>query len=354
MNSIISPTCLCCVTLSIVFGAAYSAAGERVNGDGSLQAYSGHAPHPNLLDGYSVRPPWKVAGVDYAVGPLELTKFKKPTKENLPPGVSIGSQALHIVGNNVTLDGYDLSGLTVMIEDDATGKITISNCRAIGVVIRSTVQATADLHIDHCDLDGGGMSSDPNFQTIKVWCSLALKYSWIWNSPGGIQGSASLSAAYNLLEGFAWAPGAHANAIYIRGTTTSTDTTIIAYNTLYSQDVRNHQGFPVGIGAAIGFFGDGGNFYNSIISNNTIISSMPGSASYLIGFYVLAEEKAVGGVIESNYLASVNGFNRRDSGAFGAFYPGSRGEVRAIYRGNVDMNTGNIIKGLGSERMKGN
>jgi hypothetical protein len=311
--------------------------------DGSSSASPGVAQHPMLLDGYAARPLWKVAGVDYAVGFPAIGVLKIPTAENLPKGASLSAGAIHVTGANVTLEGYDLSGFTVMIDDSASGTATITNCSAKGIVIRSTVGASADVVVSYCTLDGGGMASDHNFQTIKVWCPLIVKYTWIKNSPGGIQSGASLTALYNLLEGFVWSQGSHANAIYIRGTNRTADTTLIAYNTIYSQASRNDAGFPVGIGAAIAFFGDGGSFYNSTVSNNVVISAMPGAASYLIGFYVGAAASATNGTVRNNYLASVNGFKRPKSGAFGAFYPGSSGVVQASYSNNIDMNNGRPI-----------
>ena len=314
--------------------------------DGSANASSGPPQYPTLLDSYATRPPWKVAGVDYAVGRPATGELRIPTSENLPNGASLGVAAIHIDGANVTLDGYDLTDLTVMIDDSASGTVTITNCGATkGVAIRSTVQASADVVVSYCTLDGGGMSSDRDFQTIKVWCPLTVKYSWIKNSPGGIQASAKLTSLYNLMEGFAWIPGSHANAIYIRGTNNKTDATLIAFNTIYSQMSRNDAGFPIGIGAAIAFFGDGGGFYDSTVANNTVISAMPGAASYFIGFYVNIGASAINGKVRDNYVASVNGFNRRNSGAFGAFYTGSSGRLQATYSGNIDMANGRTISG---------
>ncbi|WP_116399356.1 hypothetical protein [Methylovirgula sp. 4M-Z18] len=320
-------------------------------GEGSQRAFHSAPQHPALLAGFVARPPWQVAGVDYPVGVPPQVLLKAPNAENLPKGTALRPEAIHIIGPDVTLDGYDLTDLTVMIDDSASGTVTIKNCGASkGVVIRSTVDATAQVIVSHCTLDGGGMASDPNFQIIKVWCPLTVTYSWIKNGPGGIQSSASLIARYNLLEGFAWSPGAHANAIYIRGTHNKADRAIIEYNTIYSQSARNEENLPVGIGAAIAFFGDGGNFYNSTVSRNVVIAALPGAASYLIGFYVPTHASATGGKITYNYLASVNGFNRTDSGAFGAFYPRSPGLEQADYSANVDMNTGRTIAGLQSHK----
>jgi len=312
--------------------------------DGAKGAPTGlAAQHPQLLDGL-VRPPWKVAGVDYPVGIPPTVEVKAPTSENMPKGASLSPGAIYVTGANVTLDGFDLSGLTVMIEATASGVVTITNCRADGIVIRSTVDASAEVVVSYCTLDGGGVASDANFQTVKVWCPLNISYTWIKNSPGGIQSNASLTAMYNLLEGFAWTAGAHANAIYVRGTDRPTEKTIIAFNTISSQASRNDRGFPIGIGAAIAFFGDGGSFHDSTVSRNVLISTLPGGASYLIGFYVDAGQVATGGKVTDNYLASVNGFGRKNSGALGPFYLSSRGVVQADYSGNVDMSTGTPLE----------
>jgi hypothetical protein len=340
--------------LALSCGVISSLRSDPENSDGFQSAPPGAAQYPTLLDGYTARPPWKVAGVDYAVGFPRGGTLKVPTAQNLPKGVSLRSGAIHIEGANVTLDRYDLSGLTVMIDDSASGTVTVTNCSAEGVVIRSTVSAAANVVVSYCTLDGAGTASDPNFQTIKVWCPITVKYSWIKNSTGGIQGGASLNVMYNLLEGFVWSQGSHANAIYIRGTNAAADATLIAYNTIYSQAVRSNAGFPVGIGAAIAFFDDGGNFYDSTVANNTMISALPGGASYLIGFYVRTGSSAINGKVRDNYLASVNGFGRPGSGAFGPFYPGSTGLLQANYSDNIDMNTGRLlVAGRGEGQMAG-
>ena len=317
-----------------------------LGGDGSAGAPGGAAQLPHLLDSYATRPSWQVAGVDYAVGVNQGVTLKIPTAGNLPPGVTLGNGVINVDGSNVTLNGYDLTNYTVMIKSDASGTITISNCAATtGVNIRSTVGATANLVVQNCTLDGGGMASDPNFQLIKVWCPLTVEYSVIKNAPGGIYADAPLTALYNVMEGFAWITGAHANAIYVTGGDNPAASTLIAYNTIYSEASQNAQGFPIGIGAAIAFFGDGGNFYNSTVANNTVISAMPGAASYLIGFYVNSGASATGGNVQDNFVASVNGFNNSNSGAFGAFYTGSSGVVQATYANNIDMSNGKVIDG---------
>jgi transposase len=113
--------------------------------DGSTGASPGTAQHPMLLDNYAARPPWKVAGVDYAVGLPAGIVLKLPTEENLPIGTILRSEAIYVVGKDITLDGYNLSGLTVMIEDSALkAKIALEAVRE-----QATVADLAQRHEVH-------------------------------------------------------------------------------------------------------------------------------------------------------------------------------------------------------------
>src|SRR6185437_13194389 len=75
-----------------------------------------------LFSGYAVRPPWQVAGVDYAVGVPAGTALKDPAMSgNLPPGVTLDAvnHVVNIHGNDVTLNGFDFAshgGWTVNIQ----------------------------------------------------------------------------------------------------------------------------------------------------------------------------------------------------------------------------------------------
>ena len=193
-------------------------------------------------------------------------------------------------------------------------------------------------------MDGGGTASDSDFQTIKVWTPLTVEYCVIKDSPAAIYaGNGSVTVRYNLLEAFGWAPPDHANAIYVFGSNNPNASTLIAYNTVYSGELRDSSGLPIGLGAAIAFFDDGGNFYKTEVSNNTVVSVLPGGASYLIGYYVYGSHSATGGNIHDNYLSWANG------GAFGAFYNGSSGVVSATYANNVHLDDGNVINGNNTE-----
>ena len=52
--------------------------------------------------------------------------------------------------------------------------------------------------VEYSSLDGGGRAADPDFQTIKVWCPLAVEYSLIKDGTGGIYAGAPLVVQYNV------------------------------------------------------------------------------------------------------------------------------------------------------------
>ena len=318
--------------------------GQKTTNDGSRSAPAGTPQLPTLLKGYAARPPWMVAGVDYAVGSPTGVVLKSP-RSGLPAGATYDArdELVRVTGSNVTLDGYDFGSKTVLITKSASGTITIKNSVFLKGRITSTVDATAGLVVANCVLDGGGMASSPDFRSITVWSPLTVEYCWIKDSMGGIYASAPLTVQYNVFQGFGWNSAAHANAIYVVGGNNPSHATVIAYNTIYSETSRNSFGFPIGIGAAIAFFDDGGSFYNSEVSHNTLISAMSGAASYLIGFYVTSPYSATGGNVHDNYLYWTNG------GAFGAFYTGSRGAVSATYTRNINIANEKVINGDNTE-----
>ena len=84
--------------------------------------------YPNLLNGYAVRPPWKVAGVDYAVGPRVSPTLNPATiTDSVHFDLSrLASKQLMVIGANATLTGYDFDGWHVFIVAD---NCTITDCQ---------------------------------------------------------------------------------------------------------------------------------------------------------------------------------------------------------------------------------
>ena len=77
---------------------------------GSANAPRGPPQFPNLLSGYAVRPPWMVAGVDYALGIQPGTVLQDPSTIDIP-GVTVdtASHKVTVSRNNATISGIDFS-----------------------------------------------------------------------------------------------------------------------------------------------------------------------------------------------------------------------------------------------------
>lgn len=147
---------------------------------------------PALLDRYKVRPPWNVAGVDYAVGiPGKLT-LKDPRHVALPVGCSLQSTTVTCSGTLI-LDGYDFSldnGTTLIIKD---GNVTVQNCKftvgsnqgTLGNII--DVSGVGDATFQNNEFDGSDIPVTPQRgQTINVLNTgtVIFRYNYFHNSGG--------------------------------------------------------------------------------------------------------------------------------------------------------------------------
>src|SRR5262249_51657820 len=139
------------------------AASDKFKGtDGSSNASGGLAQRPDLLKGKAVRPPWQVAGVDYAVGAPSGTTLKNPAAISMS-GVSVdaANKIVTVSGNNVKLDGYDFSlngGWGVVVKG---ANATISDSKfVVGSNHNAPIQGTAsasNLTVTHTSVDGAGL-----------------------------------------------------------------------------------------------------------------------------------------------------------------------------------------------------
>jgi hypothetical protein len=69
------------------------------------------AQYPALLNAEAIRPPWRVAGVDFGVGFPAGQAFKIPGVDAPPAGVTVdtGAHLFTVTGNGVLIDGWDFS-----------------------------------------------------------------------------------------------------------------------------------------------------------------------------------------------------------------------------------------------------
>ena len=160
--------------------------------DGCPGASADTPAFPTLLTRYRARPPWNVAGIDFAVGIPSNVILKDPRSAALPSACSLGGTTVKCSGT-VTLDGYDFSlnnGTTLIITG---GDVTVQNCLfivgsnqgALGKIL--DVSGTTNATFLHNDFDGSNIAVTPQRgQTINVANkgTITFRYNYFHNSGG--------------------------------------------------------------------------------------------------------------------------------------------------------------------------
>lgn len=325
--------------------------------DGASGAPAGAPQRPNILNGYATRPPWEVAGVDYAVGvPAGMSLLDPTIAANLPAGVSMdaANHMVHIHGNNVTLNGYDFSlhgGWGVVIDAGTTGTTTIENCNFSmladePVAIDAQSTNVGNLIVKDCTFngnkknipsvqpppDGSGVSGAIVYNGSGTFVA---EYNFIYHMPGdGIEfsdGSVTPTIEYNLFSGLGFTSGAHPDPVQFYADTVTNAT--IAFNTIYSP-----QGTAVNEGLAIESQG-GASLTDTTIANNVIIATGPSlSESINIGVFQDPGNTTNGVFVKDNYLDPTGSWGPFGSG--GSTIEGSN----LVFSGNVDMVNGQTVQ----------
>lgn len=132
--------------------------------DSHSNAPAGRPQFPNLLTVYAVRSPWRVAGVDYAVGIPTGTTLQDWQTISMS-GVSISGNNLNVTGNNVALNGIDFRCMAARISSSMGPNDTIENSNLLyGAALASAsdftfvnaVSGSSNLTIKNCVVDGNG------------------------------------------------------------------------------------------------------------------------------------------------------------------------------------------------------
>ncbi len=317
--------------------------GPPSDNDGATNAPAGIPQLPNLLNDYALRPPWKVAGVDYAVGVPSGTALKDPTTISMP-GVSINTNRhiIFVTGSNVTLNGHDFSlhgGWSVYIERGTSGTVIENSNFLVGannLVPISAESGAGNLTVEYCTIDGGGFGIAGNPGAIYALISyngsggLTVEYDWLKNAPQHIIEfrNGTLIDQYNLIQNAGYAVGAHVNDVQFNGSVS--DGSVIGFNTVFNPQPVN--GYPIpgeGIQVEAQL---GSTITHTRVENNTIIATGPSlTASYLIVIRQDAGTNVIDGVdIHGNYLDT--------TGAYGPFYPPTGSNV--TFTDNWNMVTG--------------
>ena len=257
--------------------------------DGSANAPAGAPQLPNLLSGYAVRPPWKVAGVDYAVGVPSGTALKD-WETISQPGVSINTatHTVYVTGNNVTLNGIDFSlhgGAQLVIE--GANNTTISNCNFFyGSALTSTSNflinavSGSNVTIEYCTIDGNGAvqttSSDQSSLITtgsNFTGTVTLTYNLLQNFIQHVleyNGGTTLTYEYNLIYNGGNGPvGPHLN--YLQWGNGNFGTATVEFNTTYQPTNPNAggQGFQ--------FTPNSGSISSFTLAYNTMIYAPDGA-----------------------------------------------------------------------------
>ena len=283
--------------------------------DGASGAPAGTPPLPAILSSYAVRPPWEVAGVDYAVGVPSGTTLKDPSTIAMA-GVSVNTtnHTITVTGNNVTLNGYNFgmaNGYEVIVQGvndtiENSEFVVGPNQGSHGTVLNVTASASNFSLLDN-EINGNNVAVTPEVgSTISIASSgtLTIQYNYLHNSGGDmIDLNASNAAQVDLIQYNLFANigvnTAHADTIQWYNTTTGAGSDI-GFNTVY-QNVN--QPGP-GNGALVPLAeGPNATMTGLTVNNDTIVQTAADvTGNFSTGFYADSGGVASNIVIHDLYI----------------------------------------------------
>jgi hypothetical protein len=172
--------------------------------DGTAGAPQGIIQASGALSGYTLRAPWHVPGVDYAVGIPLGTVLKDPTLISMA-GITVDStnKMIRVTGNNLVLDSYDftLHGGYEIYTIGATNT-TVQNSNVFEI---ETDAQSSGLTVRNCLLDDGERTS--SIQTLILQTgsgNLVVQYNWLkgYQADAIVPGAsgANVDIRFNLFE----------------------------------------------------------------------------------------------------------------------------------------------------------
>ncbi len=326
-------------TVSVALGGpleAVTSAGviTATYNDGSANAPAGTPQMSGLLASYVVRPPWQVAGVDYAVGvPAGMTLLDPATIAIAGVTVDTVNHTVTISGNDVTLSGYDFGsggGWGVNIAPGVTNTVIKDSNFLVGAnqyVPIDAAPGVGNLTIEDDTFNGGGGASGAVWSMIGYSGNgvVTVEYDRFLNTPEDAvdfgNGTITTIVKYNTFQDLGTSTDAHADAVQYNGSTSNNS--VIAFNTVTSGE----EGIQLEAQ-------NGSILTNTVIDNNVVVAGPldQGQPDMSFAIAVLqAPGNAIDGVvIDDNYIDPSN--------AFGAFYTPSGSNL--TFSANVDMTTG--------------
>ncbi len=317
--------------------------------DGLTNAPAGSPQLGELLRHYAARPPWKVAGVDYAVGVHSGVRLKDPlTLSVAGTAIDPGNHLIRIQKDNVTLDGYDFSlhgGYGIYIHSGVSDTVVSNSKFVVGVnnVVPINAEAGAgSLTITYSWFDGGSTTANGNSDT--VWALINFNgsgkfvaiYNLLIDAPSDAidfsNGTISPTVKYNLVVSMGHAVGSHPDFVQFVGS--RADNSVIAFNTIYQPPDDGEVNGMQGIQVAAQEGAHSSSIINTVVEKNTIIAPGPKiSMSCSVAIGVSTGNVLDGVAVRDNYLDF--------RGAYYPFYPPSGRHV--VFSGNIDMRTGRQV-----------
>jgi hypothetical protein len=324
------------VSLALLSGVAAAEPPLRID-DGSAAAPAGKPSLPNILSRYPVRPRWKVAGVDYAVGVPAGTTLQDPASI-AGAGVSVDAakHTITVSGSNVTLSGYDFArsgGWGVYVDAKATNTVIRNSNFVVGannLVPINAASGSGNLTILNNSFDAttnsGAVWAFVNYNGSGRFIA---EYNSFRNSPDDAidfgAGTMTTVVEFNVFENLGTDPQAHADAVQY--TSTTSNNSVISFNTVYQSNPSGNQGLQIEAqnGSAI---------TNTWVENNVIVARGARTMSYSIFVGAASGPNTIDGVVVANNYIDF-------SGAYGPFYKPTGS--RLTFTGNVDMSRGGLL-----------
>jgi len=333
--------------------------------DGSVKAPKGKPQLPQLLSGYAIRPPWRVAGVDYAVGPQQGVTLKDPTTISIP-GVSLdySHHWILITQNDTTLDGYDFTlsgGWTIVIQ---AANVTIRNFK-ISIADGhpqdpiETFAPANNITLEYGLVDGARAAGASTFGALIFHTSKAgtmtVQYLLLQNAvQHSIETLGPSNIYYNLFDSAMYAKGMHGDFIQ-----SYSSNTIIKFNTFY-QPLADATGFPGGVVAALNTSLPGNNqiISNVVFNNNTLVgigatghASGPQALENWINWTPTGTGNVVQSPVAKDNFCTMSGNRFSDFAYRQVSNFGNNGVVSPTLLNNRNMETGLPIRNVTSRNV---
>jgi len=312
------------------------------------------AQHPALLASYVLRPPWNVAGVDYAVG-VPSTATLNDWQCLSGPGITVNTTAMPPyvrVDNtsNAVISGVDFSlhGGASLFFVNCPNPTVISSIFAgknltqlYGTAVIYADGDSPGLTVSYNTINGAGAGTGGTLVAAAGAGTITLTYNWLKHFPQHVlevfvqDAPYSIVYKYNLIEKGAMRPGAHLNYLEFDTNSSSSTSVDVEYNTSY-------QVKQASAGEGYQFYSNGtGLIQNVTLAYNVMIAAAPGVglpvpvSSLSISRMVHGGGSQNAGVAHDNYIDS--------TAAYGWLYYGSLAGWQ--YYNNYDMTTGAIQPG---------